>query len=543
MADFDFDVVVCGYGLAGLSLASVLSRLGHRVCVLEKFPSLYGAPRLISVDGEGARILQAAGDIDRSLRVSAVPRHYSLLDADRELITRVDWRGLHMCGFAGRICFYQPDAEQEMDEAARARGAEVNQGWEVISADQDASGVTVVARKRNVGYGGGDTPSRSIRARYLVGADGARSFIRETFGFEREDFGFQSAFLSVDCDRLKPLPQLDQPFSICDPGRNITYIPIGRKRMRFEFVINPGDDHNELLVPEVGYDFLAQAWGLTREDVSIYRQVIYKFEGKLAPSWRKGRVFLAGDAAHLMPPFLGQGGCAALRDSINLAWKMHLVLGGVSDEALLDTYQAERKPHVRVHIEGSIALGRLACETDPLKAAERDRMYRAGEMPPPPPDPTLVGGVLYRDENGELGRYAGELMEQGIVKYRGEIGRFDDVVGWGFHLIGWECDPLATLNAEQRAFLESIGCAAITVGHDPDVEGALEIDRAYEAFFTDRESMRAVISRPDFYIFGAVWDLDDLPAIVESLRAQLFATKGSGDARALEHAGDQGASQ
>ena len=232
-----------------------------------------------------------------------------------------------------------------------------------------------------------------------------------------------------------------------------------------------------------------------------------------------------------------------MRDSINLAWKMHLVLGGVSDEALLDTYQAERKPHVRVHIEGSIALGRLACETDPLKAAERDRMYRAGEMPPPPPDPTLVGGVLYRDENGELGRYAGELMEQGIVKYRGEMGRFDDVVGWGFHLIGWECDPLATLNAEQRAFLESIGCAAITVGHDPDVEGALEIDRAYEAFFTDRESMRAVISRPDFYIFGAVWDLDDLPAIVESLRAQLFATKGSGDARALEHAGDQGASQ
>ena len=122
MADFDFDVVVCGYGLAGLSLASVLSRLGHRVCVLEKFPSLYGAPRLISVDGEGARILQAAGDIDRSLRVSAVPRHYSLLDADRELITRVDWRGLHMCGFAGRICFYQPDAAQEMAEAARARG-------------------------------------------------------------------------------------------------------------------------------------------------------------------------------------------------------------------------------------------------------------------------------------------------------------------------------------------------------------------------------------------------------------------------------------
>ncbi|HEY4095510.1 MAG TPA: bifunctional 3-(3-hydroxy-phenyl)propionate/3-hydroxycinnamic acid hydroxylase [Baekduia sp.] len=524
---FDFDVVVAGYGPTGQATASLLARQGHKVCVFEKFPTLYGQPRLCTVDGETARIIQASGDVDRAFRVSSWCRKYELEDTDGELITAMDWSDLHICGYPGRISFYQPDVEETMDATARERGVEVNQGWEVVSFEDDADGITVTARQRDMGYGSREIGERTVRARYLVGADGAKSAVREAAGITRQDFGFRDAFLSVDCERIGEIPtKLNRgvAITICDPGRTIAFIPIGSHRMRFEFLVNPDDDHSAMLVPEIGYDFLEQAWGLTRDQVRIYRQVIYPFEGKLADQWRKGHVLLAGDAAHLMPPFLGQGACSGMRDAINLAWKLDLVLDGTSDESLLDTYELERSPHAEVLIRGSIALGEVACERDPVKAAARDEAFRTGQVPPPPDDPTLLDGVLHRGEDGELGPYVGDLIEQGIVRRDGEVGRFDDIVGWGFHLLGYEFDPLEKLDDEQRGFLEQIGCHAVMITNDPDAGGILDLDRTYEAFSKDREMIEAILVRPDFSIFGVGWSADDVPALVDELRERLQLT-------------------
>lgn len=523
---FDFDVVVSGYGPTGQAAASLLASKGHRVAVFEKFPTLYGQPRLCTVDGETARIIQAAGDVDYAFRASSWCRKYDLEDAKGELITSMDWSGLHMCGFPGRISFYQPDVEDAMDAAARERGAEINQGWEVVGFEDDGEGINVTARKRDLGYGAKDGgEERTVRARYLIGADGANSAVRELAGIEREDFGFHDAFLSIDCERVGEIPKkLDRgvAVTIADPGRTIAFIPIGNNRFRFEFLVNPDDDHSAMLVPEIGYDFLEKAWGLTQENVRIYRQVIYPFEGKLARPWRKGRAFIAGDAAHLMPPFLGQGACSALRDSINLAWKMDLVLKGVTDDALLDTYEEERSPHVKVLIQGSIALGEIACERDPEAARQRDEAYRSGNVPPPPDDPTLLNGVLRRGDDGGLAEMTGELIEQGIVRYGTETGRFDDLIGWGFHLIGKDIDPLEYLNEDQRDFLESIGCKTVTVSNDPGLEGGVhDLDQTYEAINKDSEGAIAFLSRPDFTVFGASWSTDDIPALVDDLRDQL----------------------
>lgn len=524
-AQFDFDVVIAGYGPTGQAAASILSRLGHRVGVFEKFPTLYGQPRLCTVDGETARIIQAAGDVDRAFRVSTWCRKYDLEDANGEIITWMDWSDLHLCGYPGRISFYQPDVEDAMDAAARERGAEINQGWEVVGFEDDIDGVTVTARERDLGYGSRSQDERRVRARYLIGADGAKSTVRGLAGIEREDFGFRDAFLSVDCEVIGPIPKRlsrGVAITVCDPGRTIAFIPIGSNRMRFEFLVNPDDDHSNLLVPEIGYDFLEKAWGLTREQVRIYRQVIYPFEGKLVHQWRKGHVLLTGDAAHLMPPFLGQGACSGMRDSISAAWKLDLVLRGVSRQSLLDTYELERSPHVKVHILGSIALGQVACERDPKIAAERDAAYRSGNVPPPPDDPTLLDGVLHRTSDGELAPYAGHLIEQGIVRRNGVVGRFDDIVGWGFHLIGHEFDPLEKLDADQRAFLEKIGCKTVMVTNDPDAPGGvLDMDRTYEAFFKDRDMIKVIISRPDYYIFGAGWTEEDTAALVDDLRERL----------------------
>jgi 3-(3-hydroxy-phenyl)propionate hydroxylase len=518
--NFDFDVVVSGYGPAGQAAASLLARLGHRVGVFERFPTLYGLPRLCTIDGESARIVQASGDVEHAFRESSWCRRYDLLDGDQNLMMTVDWSDLHMCGYPGRISFFQPDVEDAIDATARARGVEVIQGMEVVKIEQDADGVRVTGRERDLGYGKAGGGERTVRTRYLIGADGARSFTRESLGITRQDFGFRDAFLSIDCERLRELPRnFENAYSISAPGRTIAFIPIGRNRMRFEFLVNPDDDHTQLLVPEIGYDFLHQAYGLSREDVRIYRQVIYPFEGKLADEWRRGRVFLMGDAAHLMPPFLGQGACSAFRDAANLAWKLDLVLKGVSDEHLLDTYELERSPHAGSLVQGSVIVGQIACERDPEKAAQRDAMFRSGDVPPPE-HPKLLDGVLQHDQAGELLAPAAELMEQGIGRYRGQTGRFDDLVGWGFQLIAWESDPLQPLDDSQRAFLEAIGCYSIMATQNPKADGWLDLDRTYESWFVDHD-VRAVLVRPDFSVFGGVWMLDDLPALVDDLRKQL----------------------
>jgi 3-(3-hydroxy-phenyl)propionate hydroxylase len=524
-SEHDFDVVVSGYGPAGQTAASLLARQGHKVCVLERFPSLYGLPRLCTIDGESARIVQEAGNVDDAFRESTWCRRYEMFDGDDNHLLTIDWSGLHTCGYPGRISFFQPDVENTIDARARQHGAEIRQGWEMLDFEQDEDGITIRAGERELGYGSSEREEQTIRTKYLIGADGAKSFTRETLGIERKDFGFRDAFLSIDCEKLHDLDRkFDIAYTICSPGRTVAFIPIGRNRMRFEFLVNPDDDHSELMVPEIGYDFLQKSFGLSQDDVRIYRQVIYPFEGKLALDWRKGRAFLVGDAAHLMPPFLGQGACSAFRDSINLAWKLDLVLKGAVDEALLDTYELERSPHVAVLVEGSVIVGQVACERDPEKAAARDAMYREGNVPPPPDQPQLIDGILHRDADGEVAAPAAELIEQGFGRYGDEVGRFGDLVGWGFHVLAWEADPLEHLDDEQRAFLDSIGAKVVKITNDPQGAGWLDMDRTYESWFTDHEMLKAVISRPDFSVFGGVWDLDDLSALVDDLRAQLGAT-------------------
>jgi 3-(3-hydroxy-phenyl)propionate hydroxylase len=519
----DFDVVISGYGPTGQAAAALLSRLGHRVVVFERHPRLYGLPRLCTVDGESARIVQAAGDVDRAFRVSSWARKYELVDAAGEVIVTLDWSDLHACGFPGRISFYQPDVEDVLDQAARDRGAEINQGWEVVGLVDDHDGAIVTARARDETSGVPAGTERTVRARFVLGADGASSAIRQLASIEREDFGYNDAFLSIDAERVGEMPERlarGTVIGVCDPGRHLGFVPIGNNRFRFEFIVNPEDDYSHLMNDDIAYEMLADAWGLGRDQVRVYRQVIYPFEGKLASPWRKGHVLLAGDAAHLMPPFMGQGACSGLRDAINVSWKLHLVMSGVSGEALLDTYEQERSPHTRVYIEGSIALGRLACERDPALAEERNQAYRSGTIPHPE-DPTLKDGLLRRSPAGDLTPYAGTLMEQGFVRRGDQIGRFDDIVGWGFHLIGHEFNPLDELDDEQRSFLETLDCKSVMVTNDPDANGVLDMDRTYEAFFMDRQMLKAVLVRPDFNIFGAVWCRADVGPLVDDLRAQL----------------------
>jgi 3-(3-hydroxy-phenyl)propionate hydroxylase len=538
MSEHDFDVVISGYGPTGQAAASLLARLGHRVCVFERWPSLYGLPRLCTLDGESARIIQAAGDIDYALRDSNPCRRYLLVNEDQQVLMDIDWTADHVCGYPLRISMHQPDIEDAMDTAARERGAVVMQGWEVVALEQDPDGVAVRARRRAFDEHGeviGDiheAEERVVHGKYAIGCDGARSFVRRALGVDCEQLPFRNAWLSVDAIRKRKLPvisgvsdDLRVPVVVCAPeGRTHAAIPVGASRLRFEFLVDPDSDHTERMSYEQGYRALEEVHGLTREDVEIYRHVIYPFEGRLAKKWRVGRVFLAGDAAHLMTPFLGQGACSGLRDSINLAWKLDLVLRGVALDALLDSYEQERIPHARVHVTGSDMLGAMACEADPVAAAGRDQMLLSGQAPPPPPDPVIEHGVLQRGVQAQPP--VGDLGPQGIVSYRGRSGRFDDVIGWGFQLIARQHDPGETLDAAGRDFFAEIRGHTVGVG---DVEGdgvAADVDGAYERFFAAC-GIEGVLLRPDFTVFGVLHSLADAATLVADLRVQLGATQTS----------------
>ena len=447
---------------------------------------------MATIDGESARIIQAAADIDHALRNSVARRRYLLADAHGKILVDHDWDKPHVSGFPFRISLHQPDIEDAMDARARAQGAEVNQGWEVVSVSQTAEAVTVRARERDTGT------ERTVKSKYLIGADGARSMVRESLGIEREAWPFRAAWLSFDARRKRPLPNLfgispdarvAAVFSV-PPDRTHSVIPLGVDHVRFNFQIDPDTKHDGSLDRGLAYRRLGEVYGLGEDDVEVYRQAVYPFEGRLAKRWREGRMFLAGDAAHVMTPFKGEGGCSALRDAVNLSWKLDFVLRGLAPDSLLDTYELERKPHVRVHIDGSDALGAT--------------VFLGAKAPPPTADPILASGFLQNERRPPVGAPG----PQGRVRYHGKEGRFDDLVGRGFQLIVLGPRP-------ELPFLARIGATIASIG-----DGVVDLDGTYTRFFRSH-GIQALLLRPDFIVFGTASSIPAIPALVLELEQAL----------------------
>jgi 2-polyprenyl-6-methoxyphenol hydroxylase-like FAD-dependent oxidoreductase len=507
------DVAIVGYGPVGQALAIALAQCGHRIVVVERNDALFPLPRAVGFDHETARILQSLGVADEMHRFTAIAERYEWRTAGGLVLKA--FSGLDQIGVSGwpeKLTFCQPELERVLDRRLRGCGTEVEilQGWEIVGADEHGEYVRLTAQPANAASSESFAPAvrREITARFVVGCDGAGSFIRRAIGAQYEEIGFSADWLVIDIKPRDPADWTADLIQVCDPARPTTLVASGPGRRRLEFMLLPGETKADVNRPEVVWNLL-RGRGWTPDNAALERHAVYTFGAGIANRWRVGRMLLAGDAAHLTPPFAGQGLCAGLRDVASLAWRLHAVLEGYAHDGLLDTYPAERLPHVRVFTEFSVMLGGVICVLDPAAAAGRDA-YMLGPGAAAEdryPDPPLSNSSLLRAGDP----HAGRLSLQARVAVNGAEGRFDDLLGGGFLLLGIDHDPAEALTPEQRVFLSCLGVRSIAIGLPGGVE---DVEGRYHAWFAQLGAP-AVLVRPDFYVFGA----GEASALVTALAA------------------------
>ncbi len=494
------DVAIVGCGPAGLVLANLLGAAGRSVAVLERHPERYPLPRAVHFDHEIGRILQACGIGDELPGLTEPAPVYEWRGADGQVLLRFGGRLDGVSGWPNINMCWQPGIETAL-EAVTAREAtvEVLRGATVTGLDD--RGPDVVVR-----YDGPDGPAE-LTAAYVVGCDGANSTVRDLVGIEVTDLGFFYDWLIVDVRPFEPRPYDPVNLQVCDPARPTTAVSGGPGRRRWEFMALPGEPIDELDTAATAWTLL-EPWDIHPGNAEVERHTVYRFHARWADTWRVGRVLIAGDAAHQMPPFAGQGMCSGIRDAANLAWKLDAVLRGATTDAILDTYATEREQNVRAVIDFSMELGKVICISDPAEAAARDELMAGGvadgEVSEVPPLPGIAAGVIAPDDPR-----AGNLLVQGrVVGPDGQAARFDDVHGAGWRLV--TAHPPA-LSDDLAAWFAGIGGAVVAVGPSADVDGT------YAAWFAHHQ-VAAALQRPDFHIYGAG---NDPAALVSSLRTAL----------------------
>jgi 3-(3-hydroxy-phenyl)propionate hydroxylase len=517
-----FSVVVAGFGPSGAVAAGLLGNSGISALCVDRSRTVYDKPRAIAVDHEIMRVFQKLGIVDQIAEHVAVFPPSEYYGVDGQLIKRIDTVPKpYPLGYTPTMVFTQPPVEAALREHASSYDCvEVALGTELVCFDETPDGVTVHL-KDDAGA------TRTVTCDYLIGCDGASSTVRTQLGIEYDDLEFDEPWLVVDVrvneQGIEKLPKV--AIQYCEPSRPCTYIVGPGGHRRWEIMLMPGEDPREMQQDEQVWKLLGR-W-LTPADGELWRAASYRFHALVAKQWRRGRVFIAGDAAHQQPPFIGQGMCQGVRDVVNLIWKLNAVIRSEATPSLLDTYQIERSVHVRQLTTRIKDIGRLICERNPLAARERDaRLLReaAGVIKTITRQdivPKLEGGLLSLHAHAANGT----LFPQPRVAHGEGRALFDVVVG-----DGWRVVTLGGTAASQEvsAAAARLGARLIELAPDGDVHHAavdrerpavIELDGVLASWF-DRQGCCAAIVRPDHYVYGVAANASGL----ESELAQLEAT-------------------
>lgn len=515
----DYEVVVVGFGPSGAVAASLLGQRGIRTLALDRQTGIYDKPRAIAIDHEILRHLDNLGMAERVLpHVAPFPasQHFG---AEGQLIRRIDMvPEPYPLAYTPTMVFSQPPVEAVMREhAAGYDSVTIALGEELLGLEQDSERVTLHLRDA-----AGAT--RSVSADYVIACDGASSGVRQALGIALDDLVFDEPWLVVDVlvhdHALAQLP--DTAAQYCDPARPTTFIIGPGNHRRWEIMLLPGEDPRAMEAPDQVWGLLAR-W-LKPGDATLWRAASYRFHALVASEWRRGRVFLAGDAAHQQPPFIGQGMCQGLRDVTNLVWKLDRVRQGQSADAILDSYGEERGEHVRQLTSRIKAIGHVICERDPDAAKARDARILAegGGQPRTITRQEIVPG-LARGLIAEGASSAnGTLFPQPWIEGSGARQRLDAARGAGWRLVVGGDEPFS-ISADTRAAISALDVNLIRIGSTPSDDAAdrvVECDGVVTDWFA-RHGARAALVRPDHYVFGVASDAAALPGLVADLEARL----------------------
>ncbi|HEY5855350.1 MAG TPA: bifunctional 3-(3-hydroxy-phenyl)propionate/3-hydroxycinnamic acid hydroxylase [Aldersonia sp.] len=509
MSEKLYDVVIVGAGPVGLALGRMLGMRGHEVVILERWPEPYPLPRAVHFDDEIGRVFGSMGLTEQVKAISApVTDHYEWRNAAGQALVRIDWSGTGPNGWPTASFFSQPQLEALLADAVAAMpNVTLRRGAEVVAIVERGDEVEVIATSAV-------HKQRKLRARFVIGCDGANSFVRERMGVTMHDEGFFFDWLIVDTVPLDRQEWSPQNWQLCDPARPTTIVSGGPGRRRWEFMRLPGEDRDDLNTTEKAWELLGP-WGRTPDNTRLERHAVYTFAARWADRWNHGRLAIAGDAAHQMPPFAGQGMCSGIRDAANLAWKLDRILRGASGIGLLDSYTSERSEHLQHAITMSVELGRVICVLDEQQAAERDARMIAGDADPAKVLPVAALPVLgpgLTAADGDVDALRGTLAPQYPVTADGRTDLLDEITGGGAILL------LRTATAIPAAVLDATEVRAFTLGADlHDVSGA------WTEWF-DTHGVGAVLIRPDHYIFGATPDVDGAPGLLTAYRDLLHPT-------------------
>lgn len=525
--------MIIGAGPVGVTAALLLARHGVRSLVLERHRGVYPLPRAVVVDDEVRRILQSVGIHEEFAAIARPARGLRLLDARHRLITEFP-RSLHgHHGFPQTSMFDQPELEHLLRDALAQRlECEMWGGVEVTSVTQDTDGPTGVTGPVRVTFRrDGSDEEEHLWADAVLGCDGAGSLTRDAIGAVWEDLHFEESWKVIDVRTSRPVRTWEGAEQICCPTKPATFMRVGEDRYRWEFRL-ADDEHldgphgrerlRELVAPWVDLPPDASP----SDDFEVIRQAQYTFKARLADRWRRGRVFLLGDAAHLTPPFVGQGMCAGLRDAHNLTWKLARVLQQGAHDGLLDTYERERKPHARHIIRVAVAVGwAMTGGQDHAAALRRAVVGAACRIPGVTAavsrdlSPALTAGPLIRRRRRLTGRVlAGTFCPQPWVQHDGRRVRLDDILGTSFAILtGVPPTP------QMSAVAAALGASTLHID-------GLDDDGTLAAWLAGGRT-DAVLLRPDRLV------MDTVPAGTGNFTGTtawaslLYAGRGSADAR------------
>ncbi|NVO25578.1 bifunctional 3-(3-hydroxy-phenyl)propionate/3-hydroxycinnamic acid hydroxylase [Donghicola mangrovi] len=507
---FDTDVAIVGAGPVGTLLAILLGQRGKKVTLIERWSKHYPLPRAVTFDHEIARILATLGiNAEEDEAINYHDELYYWRNRDGKNLQIVDWQSQSASGWRVRYWFNQPYLERRFLEiAAELPTVTILRGYEGNAMEQDAEGVTL-SIKQNPEEFGPDGDRKTLRAKFVAGTDGANSFVRETLGIENEDKGYFFDWLILDMipnfDYVASRPDQPAQWQLCDPKRPTTIVPGGPgpvsggpDRRRWEFMVLPTEDAAEMQKPENAWKLL-EPWGITPDNAELERAAVYRFQARWAKTWNKGRCLIGGDAAHLMPPFAGEGMCAGVRDAVAMAWRLNGILEGKLEMDVLDTYTSERIEHAKHYINFSQELGQIICISDEDAAAERDAAMIGAlaerDNAPVPTDICRLGHGIWDDASP----HAGELSVQGVVEANGHTDRFDQIVGQGWVLLGYDTDPTEALADDQRAQLTSLEGITVRISPAGTTGDVVDTEGTFAAWLSEIDA-KYVLIRPDFYV-------------------------------------------